>query len=50
MEEKIKQFNELSTEELYKILKLGVDVFVVEQQCSYHEIDVLDYKAIHVWF
>ena len=50
MELKIKRFNELSLYELYKILKLRVDVFVVEQSCPYEEIDDNDQKAIHVWF
>ena len=50
MELKIKRFNELSLDELYKILKLRVDVFVVEQSCPYEEIDDNDQKAIHVWF
>lgn len=50
MELKVKRFNELSLDELYKILKLRVDVFVVEQSCPYEEIDDNDQKAIHVWF
>ena len=50
MELKIKRFNELSLDELYKILKLRVDIFVVEQSCPYEEIDDNDQKAIHVWF
>lgn len=49
MELKIKRFNELSLDELYKILKLRVDVFVVEQNCPYEEIDDNDQQAIHVW-
>ena len=49
MELKVKRFNELSLDELYKILKLRVDVFVVEQNCPYEEIDDNDQKAIHVW-
>ena len=49
MEMKIKGFCELSCEELYDILKLRVDVFVVEQNCPYHEIDGLDKEAYHLW-
>ena len=45
----IKRFHELTTDELYAILKLRVDVFVVEQRCPYGEIDGLDQKALHVW-
>ena len=45
----VKRFSELTAEELYRILQLRVDVFVVEQQCPYREIDGLDRGAIHVW-
>ena len=45
----VKSFEELSTEELYTILKLRVSVFVVEQNCPYMELDDLDQGAIHVW-
>lgn len=46
----IKTFNELTLEELYDILRLRVDVFVVEQNCSYEEADGLDKDAIHVYY
>lgn len=45
---KIKPFNELSTTELYQILQLRSEVFVVEQNCVYQDIDGKDQKAIHV--
>jgi ElaA protein len=45
---KIKPFNELSTTELYKILQLRSEVFVVEQNCVYQDIDYKDQKAVHV--
>lgn len=48
IEFKIKPFEELSTSELYEILKLRVEVFVVEQNCIYQDIDGKDSKAIHV--
>jgi len=38
----LKTFDTLSTVELYAILRLRVDVFVVEQQCLYPELDGLD--------
>lgn len=38
----IKSFRALDTEEIYDLLKLRVDVFVVEQNCAYHEIDGID--------
>ncbi|MFK6999486.1 GNAT family N-acetyltransferase [Flavobacterium oreochromis] len=45
---KIKRFNELSLDELYSILFLRSEVFVVEQNCAYLDIDKKDSKAIHV--
>ena len=45
---KIKPFNELSAVELYQILQLRSEVFVVEQNCIYQDIDGKDQKAIHV--
>ena len=45
----IKRFGELTAAELYEILKLRVDVFVVEQACPYPELDGLDKKALHLW-
>ena len=45
----IKRFDELTGEELYRILKLRVDVFVVEQACPYPELDGLDRGALHLW-
>ena len=47
----LKSFNELSNRELYDILKLRVDVFVVEQDCIYHELDGkdLDQHAFHLY-
>jgi ElaA protein len=44
----IKHFKDLSPEELYEILKLRVDVFVVEQDCAYSELDDKDKKALHL--
>lgn len=46
---KIKNFNELSTEELYKILQLRSEVFVVEQECIYQDCDKKDINAIHLF-
>lgn len=46
---KIKTFTELSTFELHQILKARIDVFVVEQNCPYPEVDGDDPKAIHLW-
>ena len=49
MELVIKKFDELTVDELYDILKLRVDVFVVEQNCPYPEIDDKDQNAYHIW-
>jgi ElaA protein len=38
----------LSAHELYELLKLRVDVFVVEQNCPYPELDGKDERAIHL--
>jgi len=46
---KIKTFDELSTKELYEIIKARVNVFVVEQDCPYPDLDDSDQKAIHLW-
>lgn len=46
---KVKTFNELTTAELYEIIKARVDVFVVEQNCPYPDLDHYDQKAIHLW-
>ncbi|MGR7812742.1 GNAT family N-acetyltransferase [Lacinutrix undariae] len=45
---KVKEFNKLSIEELYDILQLRSQVFVVEQDCPYQDIDGKDAKALHV--
>ena len=48
MEISVKHFTDLGAEELYEILKLRVDVFVVEQTCPYPELDGRDKDAWHV--
>ncbi len=49
MELIIKHFNELSTTELYEILKTRSEIFVVEQDCVYQDLDDKDQDAIHVF-
>ncbi|WP_457615994.1 GNAT family N-acetyltransferase [Lutibacter sp.] len=44
----IKTFSELTLNELYKILQLRSEVFVVEQDCIYQDIDDKDQKALHI--
>jgi ElaA protein len=45
----IKYFHQLTTQELYNILQLRSEVFVVEQNCIYQDIDEKDQKAIHIF-
>ncbi len=45
---KIKHFNELSTLELYQLLQLRIEVFVVEQNCPYQDLDNKDFHSYHV--
>ncbi len=45
---RIKYFDELSINELYELLRLRSEVFVVEQDCVYQDIDSKDQKAVHV--
>lgn len=49
MELIVKHFDELSTRELYEILKTRSEIFVVEQDCVYQDIDDKDQDAIHVF-
>ncbi|MBN2637105.1 MAG: GNAT family N-acetyltransferase [Prolixibacteraceae bacterium] len=42
-----KRFDELSNYELYEILKLRSEIFVVEQHCVYNDLDDFDKYAIH---
>ena len=44
----VKHFLELSNLELYEILKTRQEVFVVEQNCPYMDIDDADKDALHV--
>jgi ElaA protein len=49
MDFKIKLFNEFTVHELYQILQLRSEVFVVEQDCVYQDLDFKDQKALHVF-
>ena len=43
-----KTFEQLSKQELYQILQLRAEVFVVEQNCPYQDLDEIDFDSIHV--
>ncbi|MFD0863188.1 GNAT family N-acetyltransferase [Sungkyunkwania multivorans] len=45
----VKKFEELSLDELYQIMKLRSEVFVVEQDCVYLDLDDKDGKALHIF-
>ena len=45
-----KFFEELTTTELYEILKARAEIFVVEQECVYQDLDDKDYKSLHVFY
>tara|TARA_Y100000815_G_scaffold272665_1_gene302053 strand:- start:1171 stop:1614 length:444 start_codon:yes stop_codon:yes gene_type:complete len=44
----IKAFNELTLDSLYEVLQLRAEVFVVEQNCPYQDVDGKDQKAMHI--
>ena len=44
-----KTFQELTTAELYELLRVRSEVFVVEQNCVYQDLDGDDQKAVHLW-
>ncbi|WP_430428669.1 GNAT family N-acetyltransferase [Maribacter litoralis] len=48
LEIKVMNFTEFNIEELYNVLQLRSDIFVVEQDCVYLDIDGKDDKAVHV--
>lgn len=45
---KIRRFEALSPAELYDVLKLREEVFIVEQNCVYSDLDGKDPKALHL--
>ncbi|WP_433830162.1 GNAT family N-acetyltransferase [Flavobacterium anhuiense] len=46
----IKSFDELTNHELYDMLRLRCDVFVVEQNCPYLDLDNKDQKGFHLLY
>lgn len=45
----IKTFNELTLNELYELLRLRAEVFVVEQNCAYQDLDGVDHNAVQLF-
>ena len=48
MEILVKSFEELKNRELYELLELRAEVFVLEQDCAYQDLDGKDYTALHI--
>lgn len=46
---KTKTFGEMTNEELYQILQVRSEVFVIEQNCNYQDLDNSDENALHLW-
>ena len=46
----LKKFADLTNNELYDVLRLRVDIFVVEQNCPYPEIDGKDPQSLHLMY
>ena len=44
-----KSFHELTTDELYELLRVRSEVFVVAQNCVYQDLDGDDQQSIHLW-
>jgi len=44
----VKTFDELTTRELYALLQLRAEIFIVEQQCPYQDLDGADQRALHL--
>lgn len=45
----VKRFAELTTLELYEILRVRAEIFVVEQNCVYQDLDGVDYNSLHMY-
>lgn len=45
-----KKFEELNTKELYEILKARAEIFIMEQNIQYQDMDNVDYESLHCFF
>ncbi len=45
----IKTFEQLTLDELYSLLHIRSEVFIMEQDCVYQDLDYQDQQAIHIW-
>lgn len=46
----VKKFQELTTTELYEILKARAEIFIMEQDINYQDMDDIDYKSLHCFY
>lgn len=49
MNYKIKKFSDLTIDQLYEIFKIRAEIFVVEQNCAYQDVDSRDKGAYHLF-
>ena len=47
---KAKMFNELTTTELYEIIKSRTEIFLLEQKIICQDLDDIDYESLHLFF
>lgn len=45
-----KYFDELTLRELYELLRVRAEIFVVEQDCPYQDLDRIDYDSLHLFY
>ena len=45
----LKPFSELNNHDLYKIIQLRIEVFIIEQDCPFQDLDNLDQISNHYW-
>ncbi len=46
----VKEFSELTTEELYEIIKSRTEIFLLEQKIVCQDLDDIDYRSFHCFF
>lgn len=46
----VKEFNELTAKELYEILKARAEIFIMEQNINYQDMDDIDYRSMHFFY
>lgn len=46
----VKTFEELTTKELYEILKSRAEIFIMEQEILYQDMDDIDYRSLHFFY